>query len=320
MQHKLQQPDQLLAVSVEESIIARASETLGQHMLQQQPEKIGARQCSGFRRALVVGIAEGYLTIAHGDDVVLAQYATIEVFAKIGDGLVATADTFAVDHPLFGQSGCYGQSVVLERLQPLGAKDPGQTVVAEQILATLPAPEPVLRIQRAGRHDPMNMRVIVQLAGMRMQHGGRADPALERLVPQPETSQRFPTELEQQIEGDPEVSPGQASQLAGMEMKVPHFSIFDLKSLVVYTEKCKLRLYQDLGSCLRFMMMHEMHRMPLGGNRVGEVRNPLRTVRAVVRLNAESMGFAVLNRILRGVDIDWSVLPAHCVYGNMCND
>ena len=68
------------------------------------------------------------------------------------------------------------------------------------------------------------------------------------------------------------------------------------------------------------MMMHEMHRIALGGNRVGEVQNPPRTIRAEARSNAESMGFAVLNRILRGVDIGWSDLPAHCVYVNMCND
>ncbi len=140
MQDKLQQPDQLLAVAMEESVVARTPEALGQHMLQQQPEKVGARERSGFRRTLVVRIAEGHLTVAHGDDVVLAQHATIEVFAKIGDGLVATADMFAVDHPLFGKPGLHSQPVVLERLQPLGAKDLGQTLLAEQILATLFAP------------------------------------------------------------------------------------------------------------------------------------------------------------------------------------
>ena len=90
MQHKLQQPDQLLAVAVQEAIVA------------------------------------------HGDDVVLAQHATIEVLSKIGDGLVATAQMLATDHPSFGQSGLHGKSIVLERLQPLGAKDHGQTVLAEQ--------------------------------------------------------------------------------------------------------------------------------------------------------------------------------------------
>ena len=87
---------------MQESIIARTPETLGQHMLQQQPEKVGAPQCSGFRRAPVVGIAEGHLAVAHGDDVVLAQHGTIEVFAKIGDGLVATAHVLAIDRPFSG--------------------------------------------------------------------------------------------------------------------------------------------------------------------------------------------------------------------------
>ena len=76
----MQQGDQALAVGMQKAEVAGAAEAFGQHMLQDQPQKVctgnGAlRQLPG----LGVAIAESHLAVVAGDDILFGDDAPVQI-------------------------------------------------------------------------------------------------------------------------------------------------------------------------------------------------------------------------------------------------
>ncbi len=159
-----QQLDQRLAVAVQKPIIARPAEPFGQDVLEQQPKKLRARQGAGFDLAGVLGVTKGHLAVLTAENILLLQHPAIEVLAQIGQCLVATANVLAVDDPVRRYGGAHRQTLVLERLKPLGTEHLGQIAFMEEVDPVLAPPQPVFRIQRSRRNDEMDMRMKVQLS------------------------------------------------------------------------------------------------------------------------------------------------------------
>ena len=145
MQH-LQQRDGAGAVGVQEAEVARASQALGQEVLQHQPKEIGAGQRAGGHffglRVTVLerDLAGGALTVA-AQDVALLDDAAIELIgvnqAQVQQGLLAVADAAAIDNPGVGQRGRQRQAGDLDRVEQLALEDLGQGLVVEQVAAAL---------------------------------------------------------------------------------------------------------------------------------------------------------------------------------------
>ena len=99
----MQQGNQALAVGMQEAVIPRPPETLGQDVLQDQAQKVGTRQRADFGfTALAVAVAKADLAVLAGEDIGLPEHPAIEVAAEINERLLAVADTFAIGHPFLG--------------------------------------------------------------------------------------------------------------------------------------------------------------------------------------------------------------------------
>ena len=106
--------DQALAVGMQEPEIAGAAQTLGQHVLEQQPQEIGAGEGAGLPPAgLGVPVAEGHLVVLAGEDILLLQHAPIPVAAEIDQGLLPRADGLAVHDPADGMHTGSGSPAVV---------------------------------------------------------------------------------------------------------------------------------------------------------------------------------------------------------------
>ena len=79
--------DQALVVRIQESEVSRAAESLGQDVLEDEPQEVGAGDGSGVvLSGLGVAIAEGQVVVVVGEDVLLADDAATEVAAQIDEG------------------------------------------------------------------------------------------------------------------------------------------------------------------------------------------------------------------------------------------
>ena len=190
----MQQLDQTFAVGVQKAEVAGAPEALGQDMLEQQPQEGSAGEGAGFGAAgFAVAIAEGDLAVVAGEDVFLLEDAAVPIAAQIDQGLFARADVLAVDDPLVGLALGQGQPGLGDSGEHLGPEHLGQRFVVEQIaLAGLGAPPPLFGVEGGGGHDHMHVGVVVQAAGMGVQHGDGAGRTLKVLVVAAEGQQRLP--------------------------------------------------------------------------------------------------------------------------------
>ena len=68
-QQQVETPNEPLAVAVEKPVIPGPAKAFGQDVLQQQPEKVGAREGSCLDGAAVLRVAERNLTVFAGQDV-----------------------------------------------------------------------------------------------------------------------------------------------------------------------------------------------------------------------------------------------------------
>ena len=92
VQQQLHHLQQLLAVAVEQAVVAGAPEALGQHMAQQHPQELRAGQALDQHRTAVVADAKGDQAIAIAEDVLLGQHTAVEVAPQVHQRFVATAD------------------------------------------------------------------------------------------------------------------------------------------------------------------------------------------------------------------------------------
>ena len=80
LQQEMQQGNQALAVGVQEAEVACAAKALGQHVLENQPEKIDTAERAPFRLAgLGVAIAEAHPALLAGDDILFQDDAAVEI-------------------------------------------------------------------------------------------------------------------------------------------------------------------------------------------------------------------------------------------------
>jgi len=214
----MQQRDQPFFVRMQEAVVPRPPKALGQDMLQDQVQEVGAGQRAdlGFS-ALAVAVAEADLAAAvviAGEEVGLADHTAIEVTPQIDQRLLAVADALAVDHPFPRQRPGRMEAGLRERRQQLGAKHLGERLVAEEIAGLRP-PAPASCIQARAGHDQMHMRMQVEPARVGVQHRHRPGLALELAVVAAEGLHRCPGGGEEGAVDALRVPCGQCSQLSG---------------------------------------------------------------------------------------------------------
>jgi len=185
---------------VQKPEVAGAPEALGQDMLEQQPEEGGAGERSRFAAAsFAVAVAKGDLAVVAGEDVLFLEHAPVQIAAQIDQSLFPGADVLAVHDPLPGMGPRQGHSGLGKSCKQLGSVHLRQCLVVEQIaLAGLGAPQFFVGVDGGGRHHTMDVGVIVQAAGMGMEHRHGAGRALKLLVVAAEGQQRLPGALHQQ--------------------------------------------------------------------------------------------------------------------------
>lgn len=214
----MQQRDQAFLVRVQEAVVPRPPETLGQDVLQEQMQEVGTGQGARLNLAAApVSVAEADLAVAvqvAGEDVGFPEHPTIEVTAEIDQRLVAVADAFPIDHPLLRQRVGQAQPGGLQGGKQLAAKRLGQRPVDEEIAGLCP-PASGFGIQAGAGHDEMHMRVQVEPARVRMQHCNRAGFALQLPVVPAERLHRRPGAGEQGGVDRFGVPEGHGSQFAG---------------------------------------------------------------------------------------------------------
>ena len=91
-QQQLHHLQQLLAVAMEQAVVAGAAEAPGQHMAQQHPQELRPGQALDQHRTAVVADAKGDQAVAIAEDVLLGEHTAVEVAPQIHQRLVATAD------------------------------------------------------------------------------------------------------------------------------------------------------------------------------------------------------------------------------------
>jgi len=165
----VQQGDQAFAIGVQEAVIAGAAEAARQHVLHDQPEEVGTGQGTALPacgRGLAV--AERYVGVVAGEDVLLADHPAIEVAAEVDQRLGAAANRLAVDHPLRGVGTRQGQPGGGQGGEQLGPEHLGQGLGVEQVgavlAAPLAAPAFLAGIEGGSRDDQVYVRVVVPIA------------------------------------------------------------------------------------------------------------------------------------------------------------
>jgi hypothetical protein len=94
-------PIRPLAIGVQEAEIARAAKALGQQVLENQPEEIGAGERALLHLVrLCAAIAEAHPAIPAGEDGLFTDDAAVEVATEGNQGLLAITHRLAVRHPL----------------------------------------------------------------------------------------------------------------------------------------------------------------------------------------------------------------------------
>ena len=215
VQGQLQQPDQAFGIRMEEAKVPHPPEAAGQDVLEQQPEKLSARQGADLAVSLVVLIAEADLAITVGDDVFLRQYAAIEVAAQIAKRLLAPPHFLAVHHPCIRQGLLTVQACQAHGLKPLGSKHTREIGCPEEdlILLLFLSPSPAACVDGSGWHNQMHMGMVFEIAGMGVEYSMGTCAAAQMRIAAGKAVDRLPGGFKQQIIGRPLLGPEQSPQL-----------------------------------------------------------------------------------------------------------
>lgn len=196
--------------------VAGAPKTLRQHMLQDQPQELRPGNGPPLQPlAPGVAIHEAHLAIATGHDILLPDDAPVEVASQVDERLLPATDRGTVDHPLLGVANRQRPSGRFEAGQHLRPEDLRQGLMAEEIALlrrALGPPSLLPAVDRCRRHHQMNVRVILQLARVRMQNSDRPRGALQLPVVLTEGAHRLPTAAQEQIVGLALMCPGQCPE------------------------------------------------------------------------------------------------------------
>ena len=206
--------DESLAVSMEEPEGASTAEALGQDVLEQEPEEVGAGESASAARASVISITEGYRVIVGGDDVAFLKNAAIEVLAEIHECLFTAADMCAMNHPVLWQGLGDLELVFAQCTQPPGAEHLGKVVLVKEVRTPFLAPESSGGVERSSRDNEVDMRMKPQFPVMGVQNSMSPNSAAEFRIVQSERPQRLPGDLDQEVVADFLVIPDHRSQLS----------------------------------------------------------------------------------------------------------
>ena len=175
-QQQLHHLQQLLAVAMQQAVVAGTAEAFGQHMAQQHPQELRAGQALDQYRTAVVADAKGDQAIAIAEDVLLGEHTAVEVATQIHQRLVATADGLAVHHPIPWDRCLHAQTGPAHAVQPFGAEHLGQVGGREEVallfrppgslLASLPPGCCWLVVDGTSRNDQVHVGMEVQAAAV----------------------------------------------------------------------------------------------------------------------------------------------------------
>jgi len=126
---------------MEKAVAPGPAKALWQHMKHEQIDKIFPGDCPGpILTGFGVKIPEGDMAVFALQDILFPDNAPVQISAKIYDCLIAVADVFAVNNPLFRAIFGHAQTVVNNGLQDLCPEDYRQGLMAEEIPGRLNPP------------------------------------------------------------------------------------------------------------------------------------------------------------------------------------
>ena len=101
-EHHLQETDELFAAGMKETVTPRSAKPLWEDMEHEQIEEIFPGDGPGpVLPGLGMEIPEGDHAVLALQDILFPDDAPVEIPAEINDCLIAVADVFAVNNPLF---------------------------------------------------------------------------------------------------------------------------------------------------------------------------------------------------------------------------
>jgi hypothetical protein len=133
-EHQLQEPDELFAARMQKSVTSCPAKALWQDMKHEKiQEPCSADSPGSVLSAFGMKIPEGNHIVFALKNIFFPDNTPVQVAAQIDDGLVAVADAFAVDNPLFRTTPGHVQGLINHGFQHLCPKDLCQGFVAEEI-------------------------------------------------------------------------------------------------------------------------------------------------------------------------------------------
>ena len=191
---------QLLArIAVEEAVITHTTEPRGQHVLDDQPHEARTADGSGHPlSALAVAVGERHRLAVVGDQLLLADDATIEIARQVLQRRLPGADPAAVHDPAFRQRRRRREAGDSQAVEHPSAEDRRERLVREQIPSLRRSPTLPARVDRAAGDDHVHVRVVVEAPRLGVQHRAQSDLAVEVLVAMGEVAAGAHRAVEQQ--------------------------------------------------------------------------------------------------------------------------
>jgi len=148
---------------MEKAVASGPAKPFGQHMEHEQVKEIFSRNGPGpVLSGLGMKVPEGDHAVFTAEDVLFPDDASVEISAKVNDGLVAVADVFTVNDPLLRAIPGYLQAVVDKSLEELCPEDFCQGLMTEEITGRFSSPQSCFHVDACPRHDDMDVWMIVK--------------------------------------------------------------------------------------------------------------------------------------------------------------
>ena len=161
---------------MQEAEVTHPSITTRQHMDHQPPQELDQRQCPlPLLPGPVVLIAEGDCLCARivGRDLLLGDDSTVEITREVLERWQAVTDVLALHNPVRRTLRRQFETGVFEPLDEPRTEDLRDGTDVEQVSATERAPS-MATIHPGTGHDHMQVRMVVDLSVMGMQHRNRS--------------------------------------------------------------------------------------------------------------------------------------------------
>ena len=221
----------------QETEVADAHEAWGKDVEQKAPQELLDRQGQEAFPVAVSGVspAKGDLVAGQRQQAMVGDSDPMGVGAQVVEHIVRPPERrLAVDDPVLAEQGTQEGGEGLGRGQPLqrtvetdlalseglfqsgdelAPEDPGQDGVGQEEAVRGAEPTGVVERESAGRHDAMDMGMVLQLLIPGMEHTEEADMGAQIFRITSDFQQGFGTGTEQQTVEEPGVLPGQGRPL-----------------------------------------------------------------------------------------------------------